>query len=409
MSHRTWPILALSLSLAACGGGGGDHDSPDAPTAPHPDAGALDAPTSFDAPVTNTPQTQPIVTNAGGTVLAAPHIVPVFFANDATAQAQIETFLTQLAASTYWTAISSEYGVGALTIAPSVLATEAPPTTDTALRTLVTAHAGGTGGWPANTQNTIYAVFLPDGVTLTSQGGTSCTAFDGYHDETNAGVIYALMPRCTSATFTTDQITTIATSHELIEAATDPHPRSAPAFATTDDEHAIWQLAPGLELGDMCEYNHAAYQPLVGTFTVQRTWSNASAAAGHDPCVPVLATPYVQATTNLPDITINAGGGTLVTRGLQLAVGESKVVEVDLYSDGAAADWTVAAYDVASKYQMQPVELTFAFDRMTGHDGDKLQLTITRVKAASQFGISELALQSSVNGVSTSTWWALVK
>ena len=403
------PTFVLALALSACGGGSGQ-DMPDAAVGPgHDAATSVDAPIPTDAPLANTPQTQPIVMSSGGTVMAAPHIVPVFFANDATMQATVETFLGQLAGSSYWTAISSEYGVGALTIAPTVIATETPPTTDTALQTLIKAHAGGTGGWPANTPNTLYAVFLPDGVTLTMQGSASCVAFDGYHSEVN-NIIYALMPRCAAtARFTTLQTTTIAASHEFLEAATDPHPFTAPAYNTGDDEHAIWQLAPGFELGDMCEYNHAAYQPLLGTFTVQRTWSNAAAAAGHDPCVPALATPYVQATTNLPFVTIDTGQGSLVTRGIQLAVGESKTIEVDLYSDGAAPDWTVAAYDVASKYQMQPEELTFSFDKTTGHNGDKLMLTITRVKAAGQIGVSELALQSSIDGVSASTWWALVE
>ena len=408
MSHRPALSLALALALSGCGSSPGN-DTPDAAVASGADAATPDA-GSPDGAVTNTPQTQPIIMNAGGTVLAAPHIVPVFFAGDATAQAQLETFLTALAASSYWTAISSEYGVGALTVAPSVVATETPPTTDTALRQLITAHAGGTGGWPATTPNTIYSVFLPDGVTLTMQGSTSCVAFGGYHNETNAGVVYALMPRCTSASFPGLQEVTIASSHEFLEAATDPHPQSAPAFNMPDDEHAIWQLAPGGELGDMCEYNHAVYQPLVGSFMVQRTWSNASAAAGHDPCVPVPSTPYVHATTNLPDMTIDAGGGqTLVTRGIAVAVGETKVVEVDLSSDGDAPDWTVAAYDVASKYQMQAAELMLSLDKTTGHKGDKLKLSITRLKAAGQFGVSELALQSSVNGVSVDTWWALVE
>ena len=403
----TWVVAAV---LAGCGGNNMQQGTPDAPGSGSstPDAAPQmpDAPGMFQEAMH---PSQPVVSNAGGQVLAAPKVVPVFFTGDSTMQAQIEDFLKMLPGSSYWHAIGSEYGVGDITIAPSVIATETPPTTDDMLQQIITSHAGGTGGWPANDANTIYAVFLPEGVTLTAGGGTSCQSFGGYHDETAAGVVYALMPRCTtSMTFNPLQYVTIATSHELLEASTDPHPQSAGAYNTVDDEDAIWGIVPGGELGDMCETTRASFQGMLGTYTVQRQWSNASAAAGHDPCVPVLSTPYVEAATNLQDITVNAGGSPFTTRGVQVPVGQSVTVEVDLYSDAPAPDWTVSAIDVASKYEMQSPELSFSFDKTTGHNGDKLMLTITRLKAASQFGVSELGLQSSVNGTSVGTWFALV-
>ena len=411
MKKRTLVWIVAAAALAACGG---DHN----PGMMMPDAPGSGSNTPDAAPMPDAPAgpfmeamhpSQPVVSSSGGSVLAAPKVVPIFFTGDTTVQPQIESFLQMMAASTYWTTISSEYGVGALTIEPSVVATETPPTTDADLQTLITSHADGSGGWPANDANTIYAVFLPDGVTLSAGGAVSCTDFGGYHDETQGGVVYALMPRCsTSMTFDPVQYTTVATSHELLEASTDPHPQSAGAYNTVDDDDAIWTLVPGGELGDMCETSHASFQQIVGTFMAQRTWSNASAAAGHDPCVPALSTPYVEAMTNLPEMTINAGGQSLTTRGVQVPVGQSKTVEVDLYSDAPAPDWTVNAVDVASAYENQPAELSFSFDKTTGHNGDKLMLTITRLKAASNFGISELWLQSQVNGQTIGTWFALV-
>jgi hypothetical protein len=404
MSHRL--SLALALSLVACGGKDQAAPSPDAAEMP-------DAPPDVGGFVEATHPTQPVIGNAGGSVLTAPVVVPVFFANDATAQQQLESFLTMLASpqETYWHAVSHEYGVGALTIAPTVIATETPPTTDSALQSLVTAHAAGTGGWPANTQNTIYAVFLPEGVTLTMGGGTSCVDFGGYHSEVQTSVgtaVYAAMPRCTtSVNFPGLQYVTIATSHELLEASTDPHPFQSPAYATVDDEDAIIQLMPGPELGDMCEVQRAAYQPLVGSFMVQRTWSNESAAAGHDPCVPALTTPYVEAAANLSDVTVGGGGQSVVTRGVQVPVGTSKDVEVDLYSDAPSSDFTVVAYDVASMYQKQTPALELTLDRSTGRNGDKLKLTIKRLAASQQFGVSEFVLQTQVNGVTVGVWWGL--
>ena len=84
-----------------------------------------------------------------------------------------------------------------------------------------------------------------------------------------------------------------------------------------------------------------------------------------------------------------------------------KTIEVDLFSDAPADDWTVAALDVASAFNGTAAELTFAFDKTTGHNGDKLQLTITRNKAGSVGG-SELRLSSRVNNMSVSEWWGFV-
>lgn len=390
------PTALLAVACAACGGADHHETAPDAAAeidAPPPDTGFAVAPHL----------SQPVVSSQGGAVLTAPLVVPIFFANDTAQQTQLEAFLAQLAQSSYWTAIGHEYGVGALTIAPSVIATETPPTDDSGVQSLVMSHAGGTGGWPAATSNTIYAVFLPDGVTLTMGGGTSCMDFGGYHSEVNVGgnpVVYALMPRCTnSMSYDPLQYNTIATSHELLEASTDPHPFSGPAFNTVDDEDAVLGLAPGGELGDMCEMVKAAYQPLVGTFMVQRTWSNASAAAGHDPCVPVMPTPYKEAAPNLSDISIDSGGGSFTTRGVSVPMGMSKDVEIDLWSDAPSDDFDVVAYDVASKYLKQSAELQVALDRTSGHNGDKLKLTITRIAAAQNFGVSEFVVFAQVNGV----------
>ena len=389
-------IALVAIACAACGGSDHHEATPDAAVevdAPPPDTGFAPAPHI----------SQPSVSSQGGSILSAPVIVPVFFANDTTQQAQVETFLGQLASSPYWSTLAHEYGVGALTISSSVIATETPPTDDSGVQSLVMSHAGGTGGWPAATPNTLYTVFLPDGVTLTMGGGTSCTDFGGYHSEVNyngSPVAYALLPRCTnSMNYDPLQYNTIATSHEIFEAATDPHPFSGPAFNVVDDEDAIMGLTPGGELGDMCEMVRAAYQPLVGTFMVQRMWSNASAAAGHDPCVPVMPTPYVEAAPNLSDITVNAGGGGFTTRGVSVPMGTSKDVEVDLWSDAPSGDFDVVAYDVASKYLKQAPELQLALDKTSGHNGDKLKLTITRIAAPTNFGVSEFVVFTQVNGV----------
>jgi hypothetical protein len=157
----------------------------------------------------------------------------------------------------------------------------------------------------------------------------------------------------------------------------------------------------------MCEYGDGVRQRLVGNFLVQRQWSNQSAAAGHDPCVPVLTTPYVNASTHLPSISIDLGGGPFMTRAVSVPQGQTKMVDIDLYSDAPAPDWQVEVYDVASKYRGTAAELSVSLDQASGHNGGKLHLSITRLAAGGQ-GYSEVELASKVNGVVIGTWWALV-
>jgi hypothetical protein len=399
-------LLALALAVAACGDN----------LQVAPDAAVDAAPPPFaEAPHPGVP----LSTSHGGPVMAAPVVVPIFFAGDPTMQTQVEGFLAALSTSSYWHATTHEYGVGALTVAPTIVTTDTPPTTDAALKTWLKAQTDGThAGWPAPSPDTLYAVFLPAGVSLSVTWGTvtdqSCVDFGGYHDEVSGTpIIYALMPRCL------DQIDSISqvTSHELIEATTDPHPFTATAFGYTDNDHLGMSLAPGGELGDMCEYIRASSQRLVGNYMVQRTWSNAAAKAGHDPCVPSDGTPYVAAAPVLADdVMIDLGDGTppTPTKGVSVPVGTSKTIDVALYSDAAIADWEVAPFDFASTLGGDPTELTLTINPATGNNGGKLQLSIYRNRngGASPRSVtttgSMFLLSSRVGGHTVSQAWGYV-
>ena len=180
-----FPAL-ISLSLIACGESGktGDDDTmmPDAPSAEF-------------TPAEHAPQPQ--LVNQGGTVLAAPKVRAVFFANDTETKAKIEQFLGELATSSYWTTNVSEYGVGALTVQPTINLTETPPASDTALTTWLASRFDGTHPeWGTYDPNTIYSVFLPPGAVLTSPDGNSCDAYGAFHDE----ALYALLRRAPPVT-----------------------------------------------------------------------------------------------------------------------------------------------------------------------------------------------------------------
>jgi hypothetical protein len=174
-------------------------------------------------------------------------------------------------------------------------------------------------------------------------------------------------------------LTSIA-SHELVEAVTDPLPFSSPAFQYPDLGDIAWLTFTGAggEIMDLCERNKGAFfQPAGLSFFVQRGWSNVAAAASHDPCQPEPAGEvYFNSVGVLPS-TILSGGPSITTRAVTLSVGQSKTIEVDLYSDRpTAGPWTVQAQDSQALAGGLPV-LSFAWDASSGQNGQKLHLTIT--------------------------------
>jgi hypothetical protein len=412
------------LTSAATGSGGAGGESAASSTG----TGAVDA--GSDAPDIGTPSTMypaphaapPHVITYGGPVLASPKIVPVFFSNDdPTFVAQLQDFVSKVGATNYWITAVGEYGVGAATGEAPINLTETAPTTidDTAIQTWLQGKLNGDDpAWPAADANTVYVLHYPAGVTVTLQGEGSCTDFGGYHSNTtldaNHGginVAYAVVPRCTSfgELMGIDAVTG-AESHELIEASTDPYPESnTPAYATIDDAHIYWErLLGGGEVGDMCAQFPQAFTKFPElAYTVQRTWSNKAAAAGHDPCVPTFTGEgaYYNATPDLTDtITMNYMGETVDVKGVEIPLGASKTIDLDLFSDGpTSGPFTVEALDFASLFNPNAKpDLTLSLDASEGLNGQKLHLTIT-VDVAGKRGTETFLLISKLNG--NENWW----
>jgi hypothetical protein len=393
-------VTTAALAIAACGDNAAAIMPDGAPAAP--DANVWVAGPHAPAPT---------VIHSGGPVQTAPRVVPVFVKGDDLIRPEAESFLQQLAKAPYWAATTAEYGVGPLTILPSIVL-DAPPASDQAFQDLIAASADGAhDGWPKADLNTIYIIFLPLGAELSDSPG-ACTEYGGYHSEgafaNGDPIVYSIIPRC-SVQGSFLYPLTLATSHELIEAATDPLPFTAPAYARTDDEHYIWSRRPQGETGDMCEYVNAANNSiLIGNYTVQRTWSNVSAAAGHDPCVPAMPTAYLGAAPKLDEpLMVKTHGAMITTKGVQIPVGTSKTIDVELFSDGPSPDFEVYAADVSSWLDGKPAELKFAWDKQTGHNGDTLHLTITHA-AMGRSGGSELVIFVGKPGATVSQWWGLV-
>lgn len=389
----------------------------------------------------------PQVVTAGGPVLASPKIVPVVFTDDmdATTVSEIEDFVSKIGATQYWAAAVTEYGVGPATgETPVVVADPAAASNNTIADSAIQTWLAGIlnsndPSWPTPDANTVYALFFPSGVTITSGGGmggtsTSCTDFGGYHDnitlDANHGtmpVAYAVVPRCASFDmFTGIDAVTGAASHELAEASTDPYPSTNPAYVEVDTEHFYWDRAlGGGEVGDMCAQFDGSFNKFSELpYLVQRIWSNKAAMAGQDPCVPPLPNEvYFQAAPVLPDqISLMVEGQTVDELGVNIAVGASKAIDLELFSTASTdGPFMVHLDDLSSLETGGTPLLSFAFDKddpivpcptgdpagavcATGENGQKLHVTIT-VMAAGKRNSESFFVVSQRNGDPNERIW----
>jgi hypothetical protein len=340
-------------------------------------------------PATHAPY--PTEINYGGGVLGNPVFVSISFSNDdATLIAGADDFFATVGSTAYWTATTSEYGVNAGVAAAPIHLNEMMSGTiqDSDIISFLAGHlASGAFGTPD--VNAIYAIIYPASVNINVQGlGMSCDAFGGYHDSIvfdGGTFVYAVLPRCPG--FIPDagdlDCLTGAASHELIEAVTDPDINN-PAWAQTDEQHEVWNMLLYGEVGDICVYDSDAfYFPTGFPHMVQRTWSNAEAAAGRYPCVPTLM-PYFGATPEQNDtVTYNwamysqAGN----TNGIKIPVGQTGTLNVDLFSSGPtqAIQVNVQGYPNANTLNITPSVLS-------GHNGDVLHFSVQHQSDDSAYG-----------------------
>jgi hypothetical protein len=305
-----------------------------------------------------------------------------------------------------------------------VVLTEAAPATidDSAIQTWLAGKLNSSDpAWPAADANTLYMIHYPasTSITLASQGQTahSCQEFGGYHNSAalanGTQASYAVIPTCSGiipGLNGLDELTGSA-SHEIVEAATDPTPEvnGMQAYGQVDDAHLIWELAlGGGEVGDMCAQFPGVFTKWSDlNYTVQRSWSNQSASSYHDPCVPELpGEVYFNSAPVLNDNVNIQGVGTL--KGVQIPVGSSKTINVQLFSEAATGGpWNVQAMDL-SQLMGGTASLGFSWDATSGQNGQTLHLTIDAISQG-QYGVGVFIIFSYMgNSPQTSTnqhWW----
>lgn len=142
--------------------------------------------------------------------LSNPQFVPILFPNDPLAD-DIATFTKAIGCSDYWAEVTKEYGVGSATATTPIQLSDDEtllPLTgaldDSVIQSwLSTQITAGLFGDAVSTQ-TVYAIFLPPGVTSALTGTlpqASCRDFHGYHSsfalhDASTSVSYVVVPRC---------------------------------------------------------------------------------------------------------------------------------------------------------------------------------------------------------------------
>lgn len=222
---------------------------------------------------------QPVaqLTYRGGPLLTAAEVFTVFWGSAWSTEDQLisdlDDFFDFVLTSELIDQLS-EYSVSGLTIGhgsrtgtamvtdPDVGAT----VTDADIQSFLADQVANNADFPQPGPNALLFVFLPSGTAVDMGGGASCEQFCGYHDASPDGFYYAVMPAadCSGCEGGLDSFAalTSTTSHELCEAITDP----VPGQGWYDDANG--------EIGDICAWQTKQ----LDKYTVQREWSNQSAA-----------------------------------------------------------------------------------------------------------------------------------
>jgi hypothetical protein len=189
-------------------------------------------------------------------------------------------------------------------------------------------------------------------------------------------------------------------AHELVEAATNPYPNTTSmGYVGFDADHLAWDIYTGFqdELADACQNWADSYyeSPAPYAYWVQRIWSNAGAAAGHDPCAPLPSGPY-QGMTLFPAAqtmsTIylaSIGVSNEATRTFAAQVGETVTFQVGFYSDGETSAPLAISYDFPSMTQLFDTSgnplgngaATVSIDLTSGENGQIANVSVTPTMA----------------------------
>jgi hypothetical protein len=376
---RAVALLSAALAFAGC-------SSSSSPTKAGADGGTpADGGAAFTAGFR--PDVGQIVPN-GGPIIAAPKVVTVTWNADPN-QAALEKFGDTIGASSYWRETTAEYGIGPVTSGGHVRIAAPPPATQDA--SLLDAWVAdqltntATSGWPAWDPSTIYVIYIPTATQLSPHGATH---LDAEVAGVSKHVPYALVDEngdgAGNGGKSALDVATAAAGHEIAEVATNPHLFSDLGIVGFDAKHVAWQMSiADAELADICEFNSDATfrgGPEL-PFMLQRMFSNKSAVAGHNPCVPAPAEPYY-AVTPLDLETLSVFVDTAATAqegwGYRVPIGTQKTIKLGFFSDQPlATPWTITAVEGNWFSPSTNARVSIAVGKASGNNGEIGEITVT--------------------------------
>src|SRR5581483_1437341 len=144
------------------------------------------------------------------------------------------------------------------------------------------------GKLPPATDDNLYMIYFPSGFNIEIEGQRSCVTFCAYHEgfkssQLGASVFYGVMPVCGGfgcgfggSAF--DSMT-IVSSHEAIEAITDPFPTPGnnPSYP------GAWDTTDGQEIGDLCAQGSSTVTGHGIVSKVQWEWQNSIGGCAKGP------------------------------------------------------------------------------------------------------------------------------
>jgi len=341
------------------------------------DAGA-DAPPFVTEPHALPP---PIPSNGGG-VLASANVVVVTFANYEFAD-DVEAMADWIPTSQWLAATGAEYGVGTPSVLAKVRLAESAPSFGSASDFTAWVASKVGSELPPASPSTLYMIVFPAGESFSDPSiGSMCGSFTGYHDASARAYTFAAIGTCPGhvAGLTDVEQVERVFSHELVEALTDPF---GDGFAARDASDP-WSYVSGGEVADVC--NGYARE---GGFLAVRSWSNAAAAAGLDPCQPSAGTYFgVAASSQSTNV---------------VAAGSQVTIDLVGFSDAPTSDWAVELKQ--GRVDFDPA-ITFSPGAM--NNGRAASITIGVPASASSGAIATLLLRSFHGGDASYTLQPIV-
>jgi hypothetical protein len=230
------------------------------------------------------------LTYRGGPLLQHVKVYTVFWGSGVASQAELGQYYTTVTNSAYFDWLS-EYDANGMHIGRGSFAgaytLSSPPGGSSLTNQQIAAAVDAAitaGQLPKNDADSLYMVYFPPGIDITLDGSQSCVTFCAFHDtfarQDGSSLYYGVIPDLSGACSggcgqgTVFQSTTEVSSHEMIEAVTDPGVGLG-NLAWYDDSQG--------EIGDIC--NGQAGD--VDGYQVQLEWSNRNnACIATDPNVP---------------------------------------------------------------------------------------------------------------------------